>query len=173
MDFEVEHAAFGLPLFQPKAKLALWNEVNADVFSADATALMSFHQAGGMEKVGEFRGHARRGGGTNEKLHGGGIVAGFLQQFPSGGLREVFTLIFLLVPNQAGGDFDDPALDRDAELLNEHDFVVRSLRQDAHAGVSLGSAYEIPRINAVNSQPFGGKESFWCHPEARNSGIAP
>lgn len=108
----------------------------------------------------ELGGQAGGGGSGEQRLDGSGAVAGFLQQFAGRGFGEGFAEMLFLIADDAGGDFDDAALDGEAELLDEDDFLLRGDGEDADAVFGVGANDEIPVADAVQADPAGFKKSF-------------
>lgn len=160
MDFEVEGVAGLLFFAEPGAEGIAGDEVDLDVFGAGASANSLFFQIGGKEEVGELAGHPGRGRADDERLDFSCVVAGFFKEFAAGGFGDGFAFEFLFVADEAGGDFDHRALDRDAELFDEHDFIVRGDGEDADARVGVWTTDKIPVSDAVDAEPAGFKKSF-------------
>ena len=60
-----------------------------------------------------------------------------------------------LIAYQTRWNLDDPPLHRNAELLDQHDFMLRGNGQDAHSGIRLGAAHVIPSTAPIEGQPTG------------------
>lgn len=69
-------------------------------------------------------------------------------------------MVFDLIADQAGGDFDHAPLHRDAELFDEHDFLRGGDGEDSDGGVSLGAAHEIPPTYPIEREPTGFKQQL-------------
>ncbi len=73
---------------------------------------------------------------------------------------ERFAAMLLLIADDPGGDFDDAPLDGNAELLDEHDFLVRRDGEDANARIRVRTANEIPVADAMQREPLAFKKSL-------------
>lgn len=161
VDFEVDGGTLRLLGGEPLAEPGDRYVMDDDLLAGDAAAVMLAGQAGGVEQMGELRGHARRGGSRQQRPHFRRTVAGFLQQLAPGGGSQRFAPVLLLVAHQSGRNLDDPALDRNPELFDQDHLIGGSDGQDADAGIRLRAAHKIPAADPVQAKPTGFKQGLY------------
>lgn len=68
--------------------------------------------------------------------------------------------MFVFIADDSGGDFDHAALDRNTELLDEHNFLFRRDGEDADTRIRVRSADKIPVPDALKLDPAGFEKGF-------------
>ncbi len=134
--------------------------VDRDVLPGYATAGLLSHQVLRIEQVNELGCQPSGCGRFHQPLDRPGPVAGFFQQFPRGRCLQGFSAMLVFIADDASGDFDDAALDGNAELLDEHNFLLRRDGEDADTRIRVRPTDKIPVPDALKLDPAGFKKRF-------------
>ena len=69
-----------------------------------------------------------------------------------------------VIADQPCGYFDDTRLERDAELLDEQDFIFVGDRKNSHRGIGIWPFDEFPMTDFMQNQPARCEKSLQrCH----------
>ena len=131
-----------------------------DLLIADPPAVAHLFQLPREEEMGDFSGHAGRSGGNDQLLDASGLVAGLLDQLPAGSLGQRLSTVLGLVADDAGRQLDRPLSDRDSQLFDQNDLVIRRDRQDADRMIGVRAADEVPAAVPLELEPAGFVEGF-------------
>ncbi len=68
--------------------------------------------------------------------------------------------MLVFIADDSGGDFDHASLDRNTELFDQHNFLLRRDREDADTRIRVRSADKIPVPDTLKLDPAGFEKRF-------------